>query len=189
LGRFADALGLGAALSARIVPSGERFPLHDRGKVLVPVPVSSPDRVPHHYNSRRSRLKSRALKPANNTSHLVPVFHGAHLHRGITQDRDLPSRGRVGLGGLTEPAVGGRNRPERRAAAARRETEGRDSEHQTRERQPATAFHRGDASGHRQRRAVDLRGGVSAVPCCLRVCHPCIPPRGSLWTPSTSSRA
>jgi Transposase DDE domain group 1 len=35
LGRFADALGLGAALSARIVPSGERFPLHDRGKVLV----------------------------------------------------------------------------------------------------------------------------------------------------------
>lgn len=35
LGRFADAVGLGAALSARIVPSGERFPLHDRGKVLV----------------------------------------------------------------------------------------------------------------------------------------------------------
>jgi hypothetical protein len=35
LGRFADTLGLGAALSARIVPSGERFPLHDRGKVLV----------------------------------------------------------------------------------------------------------------------------------------------------------
>ena len=35
LGRFADAVGLGAALSARMVPSGERFPLHDRGKVLV----------------------------------------------------------------------------------------------------------------------------------------------------------
>jgi len=35
LGRFADAVGLGAALSARIVPSGERFPFHDRGKVLV----------------------------------------------------------------------------------------------------------------------------------------------------------
>ena len=35
LGRFADALGLGAQLSARIVPAGERFPLHDRGKVLV----------------------------------------------------------------------------------------------------------------------------------------------------------
>src|SRR6266571_4534177 len=35
LGRFADAIGLGAALSARIVPAGERFPLHDRGKVLV----------------------------------------------------------------------------------------------------------------------------------------------------------
>jgi hypothetical protein len=35
LGRFADALGLGAALSARIVPAGERFPFHDRGKVLV----------------------------------------------------------------------------------------------------------------------------------------------------------
>ncbi len=34
-GRFADALGLGAALSARIVPTGERFPFHDRGKVLV----------------------------------------------------------------------------------------------------------------------------------------------------------
>ncbi len=35
LGRFADALGLGAALSARIAPAGERFPFHDRGKVLV----------------------------------------------------------------------------------------------------------------------------------------------------------
>lgn len=35
LGRFADALGLGAALSERVVPSGPRFPLHDRGKVLV----------------------------------------------------------------------------------------------------------------------------------------------------------
>jgi Transposase DDE domain group 1 len=35
LGRFADKLGLGAQLSARIVPAGERFPLHDRGKVLV----------------------------------------------------------------------------------------------------------------------------------------------------------
>ena len=35
LGQFADALGLGAALSARIVPAGERFPFHDRGKVLV----------------------------------------------------------------------------------------------------------------------------------------------------------
>ena len=35
LGRFADTLGLGAALSARIVPTGERFPFHDRGKVLV----------------------------------------------------------------------------------------------------------------------------------------------------------
>jgi hypothetical protein len=35
LGRFADALGVGAALSAQIVVSGERFPLHDRGKVLV----------------------------------------------------------------------------------------------------------------------------------------------------------
>ena len=35
LGRFADALGLGAGLSARIAPGGERFPLHDRGKVLV----------------------------------------------------------------------------------------------------------------------------------------------------------
>src|ERR1700675_3688097 len=35
LGRFAGALGLGGALSARIVPAGERFPLHDRGKVLV----------------------------------------------------------------------------------------------------------------------------------------------------------
>jgi Transposase DDE domain group 1 len=35
LGRFADALGLGEALSARILPTGERFPLHDRGKVLV----------------------------------------------------------------------------------------------------------------------------------------------------------
>ena len=35
LGTFADRLGLGDSLSARIVPTGERFPLHDRGKVLV----------------------------------------------------------------------------------------------------------------------------------------------------------
>ena len=35
LGCFADRLGLGDALSARIAPRGERLPLHDRGKVLV----------------------------------------------------------------------------------------------------------------------------------------------------------
>jgi len=35
LGAFADRLGLGDALSARIPPRGERLPLHDRGKVMV----------------------------------------------------------------------------------------------------------------------------------------------------------
>ena len=35
LGAFADRVGLGAALSARIPVSGNRHPLHDRGKVLV----------------------------------------------------------------------------------------------------------------------------------------------------------
>ncbi len=35
LGAFADRLGLGNALSSRILPRGERMPLHDRGKVLV----------------------------------------------------------------------------------------------------------------------------------------------------------
>ena len=35
LGSFADRMGLGASLSERIQPSGERQPLHDRGKVLV----------------------------------------------------------------------------------------------------------------------------------------------------------
>lgn len=34
LGRFADRLGLGDGLSARIAVTGERLPLHDRGKVL-----------------------------------------------------------------------------------------------------------------------------------------------------------
>jgi hypothetical protein len=34
LGAFADRLGLGDALSARIAPAGERLPVHDRGKVL-----------------------------------------------------------------------------------------------------------------------------------------------------------
>jgi hypothetical protein len=34
LGALADQLGLGAALSSRIAPRGERAPLHDRGKVL-----------------------------------------------------------------------------------------------------------------------------------------------------------
>jgi hypothetical protein len=35
LGCFADRLGLGDSLSARIPPTGERLPIHDRGKVLV----------------------------------------------------------------------------------------------------------------------------------------------------------
>src|SRR6266540_1264393 len=35
LGRYADALGLGGALSAQMWPAGERWPFHDRGKVLV----------------------------------------------------------------------------------------------------------------------------------------------------------
>ena len=35
LGAFADRLGLGDALSAAVPPTGERLPLHDRGKVLV----------------------------------------------------------------------------------------------------------------------------------------------------------
>ena len=34
LGSFADRLGLGDSLSAMIAPSGERLPVHDRGKVL-----------------------------------------------------------------------------------------------------------------------------------------------------------
>ncbi|WP_419924740.1 IS1380 family transposase [Candidatus Poriferisocius sp.] len=34
LGRFADGLGLGEALSAAVPPGGERAPSHDRGKVL-----------------------------------------------------------------------------------------------------------------------------------------------------------
>ena len=35
LGTLADQLGLGASLSARVTPQGERMPLQDRGKVLV----------------------------------------------------------------------------------------------------------------------------------------------------------
>src|SRR5438128_2863858 len=35
LGLFADRLGLGEALSARVPVAGERVPVHDRGKVLV----------------------------------------------------------------------------------------------------------------------------------------------------------
>lgn len=35
LGTLADQLGLGASLSSRSTPRGERAPLHDRGKVLV----------------------------------------------------------------------------------------------------------------------------------------------------------
>lgn len=34
LGAFADRLGVGEGLSARIPPAGERLPVHDRGKVL-----------------------------------------------------------------------------------------------------------------------------------------------------------
>ena len=35
LGASADRLGLGDSLSSRIPVTGERLPLHDRGKVLV----------------------------------------------------------------------------------------------------------------------------------------------------------
>ena len=35
LGRFCDGLGLGEALSAAVLPCGERAPVHDRGRVLV----------------------------------------------------------------------------------------------------------------------------------------------------------
>ena len=35
LGRFADGLGFGEALSAVVAPGGERAPVHDRGRVLV----------------------------------------------------------------------------------------------------------------------------------------------------------
>jgi hypothetical protein len=35
LGAFADRLGVGGLLSARIAPPGDRLPMHDRGKVLV----------------------------------------------------------------------------------------------------------------------------------------------------------
>jgi hypothetical protein len=35
LGSFADRIGLSASLPSRIEPTGERQPLHDRGKVLV----------------------------------------------------------------------------------------------------------------------------------------------------------
>src|SRR2546425_11081311 len=35
LGAFADRLGVGDSLSARIPITGERLPVHDRGKVLV----------------------------------------------------------------------------------------------------------------------------------------------------------
>jgi hypothetical protein len=34
LGALADQLGLGASLSARVAPTGERLPLHERGKVM-----------------------------------------------------------------------------------------------------------------------------------------------------------
>ena len=34
LGQLADQLSLGALLSSRVVPTGERLPLHERGKVL-----------------------------------------------------------------------------------------------------------------------------------------------------------
>lgn len=35
LGCFADRLALGKSLSGRVLPAGERLPVHDRGKVLV----------------------------------------------------------------------------------------------------------------------------------------------------------
>lgn len=58
LGSFADRLGLGDSLSARIPVTGERLPIHDRGKVLAQLPTSI---ASGHRAGDDSALTSRSL--------------------------------------------------------------------------------------------------------------------------------
>ena len=74
LGAFADRLGVGDALSARIPPAGERLPLHDRGKVLVQAMLMLAGGGESCADIEALRVQERLFGPVPSDSTLYRTF-------------------------------------------------------------------------------------------------------------------
>ena len=85
LGSFADRLGLGDALSCRIPPTGERLPLHDRGKVLVQTALMLAGGGESCADIEHLRLQSDLFPSVPSDSTVFRTFH------------ELTSETRVGI--------------------------------------------------------------------------------------------
>ena len=75
LGCFADRLGLGDSLSARIPPPGERFPVHDRGKVLVQLALMLAGGGESCADIEHLRLQSDLFPSVPSDSTVFRTFH------------------------------------------------------------------------------------------------------------------
>lgn len=87
LGCFADRLGLGDALSSRIPPTGERFPLHDRGKVLVHTALMMAGGGESCADIEHLRLQSDLFPSVPSDSTVFRTFHelSAEMRVGISE--------------------------------------------------------------------------------------------------------
>jgi len=87
LGCFADRLGLGDSLSARIPPTGERLPLHDRGKVLVQSTLMLAGGGESCADIEHLRLQSDLFPSVPSDSTVFRTFHefGAATRSGIAE--------------------------------------------------------------------------------------------------------
>ncbi len=87
LGCFADRMGLGDSLSARIPPTGERFPLHDRGKVLVQSALMLAGGGESCADIEHLRLQSDLFPSVPSDSTVFRTFHelGATTRSGIAE--------------------------------------------------------------------------------------------------------
>ncbi len=74
LGAFADRLGVGGALSARIPPAGERLPVHDRGKVLVQAMLMLAGGGESCADIEALRVQDRLFGPVPSDSTLYRTF-------------------------------------------------------------------------------------------------------------------
>lgn len=85
LGSFADRLGLGDALSAEIPPTGERLPIHDRGKVLVHAALMLAGGGESCADIEHLRLQSDLFGSVPSDSTVFRTFHeiGATTRSGI----------------------------------------------------------------------------------------------------------
>ena len=87
LGSFADRLGLGDSLSARIPATGERFPLHDRGKVLVQSALMIAGGGESCADIEHLRLQSDLFPSVPSDSTVFRTFHefNAATREGIAE--------------------------------------------------------------------------------------------------------